>query len=168
MEHFQVQVCKHKSTPTVQTQTHVTYIPPDTFFILCASTFIPHTSSNWNTRVYFYPLALQRRIFFLALNNIRRCPHFVLHLACFCTHIQWVHHLIIAIFFSLKENMGIWVPYIFSQKICSRFHLSRQGERELILFNGTELPCVKTQKKGRTKNVSAFDIFFPLLSSKVI
>ena len=42
---------------------------------------------KWSMYVYFYPLALQRRIFFLALNNIRRCPHFVLHLACFCTHI---------------------------------------------------------------------------------
>ena len=29
----------------------MTYIPPDTFFILCTTTFIPHTSSNWNTRV---------------------------------------------------------------------------------------------------------------------
>ena len=33
----------------------MTYIPPDTFFILCATTFIPHTSSNWNTRVITLP-----------------------------------------------------------------------------------------------------------------
>ena len=74
MEHFQVQVCNYKSTPIVQTQTHVTCIPPDTFFILCATTFIPHTSSNWNTRVTGHPILTSQNFqkilgFHTALSN---------------------------------------------------------------------------------------------------
>ena len=114
------------------------------------------------------PLSTAKTKFFLGLEQYPPLPPFCSSFSLF------LHPHLVGTSFNhcdflfFKRKYGYMGALYFLAKNMLEVLFISLGRESLSFSMALSCHVSKHRKKGRTKNVSAFDIFFPLLSSKVI